>query len=244
MLIIAVNPQDMSVEDKETLKNKLKEFFEQDVNKEAGVTSLHFQTIEKKQEQIKAIFIPIIFNVFDIHNYFRVAGGEGGGTIEHISGTPYIEETLLGMKFRISPEAFFQINSAGAEALYRTAIELAAPTTDTALLDVCCGTGTIGLAFSKVIFSHSITNLNYFDVSFIILQYVFLYLQHCDEVLGIEMVPNAIKDAKENAKENNITNCEFFVGKAEDILVPVINRTTKPNIVAVIDPPRAGLREN
>jgi len=119
------------------------------------------------------------------------------------------------MTFRISPEAFFQINSLGAEALYKTAIELANPSSDTALLDVCCGTGTIGLSFSK----------------------------HCDEVLGIEIVPNAIKDAKKNAELNNITNCEFFAGKAEDILQPVINRTTKSNVIAIVDPPRAGLHQ-
>ena len=54
------------------------------------------------------------------------------------------------MKFKISPEAFFQINTAGAEILYKTAIELAEPSKDTAMLDICCGTGTIGLCFSKV----------------------------------------------------------------------------------------------
>lgn len=58
------------------------------------------------------------------------------------------------------------------------------------------------------------------------------------------MVPQAIEDAKVNAKENNINNCEFLVGKAEDILFAVINRTTKSNITAVVDPPRAGLRKN
>lgn len=70
------------------------------------------------------------------------------------------------------------------------------------------------------------------------------FLQHCDDVFGIEMVPNAIKDAKENAKENNVTNCEFFVGKAEDLLIPTINRITRTNIIAIVDPPRAGLRKN
>lgn len=80
----------------------------------------------------------------------RGAGGAGGGNIEHVDGTPYIEEKLLGMTFRISPDAFFQINSLGAEALYKTAIDLANPTKDTTILDVCCGTGTIGLSFAKV----------------------------------------------------------------------------------------------
>lgn len=54
------------------------------------------------------------------------------------------------MKFRVSPQAFFQVNTLGAEVLYKAAIDLAEPTMDTALLDVCCGTGTIGLCFSKV----------------------------------------------------------------------------------------------
>jgi len=59
----------------------------------------------------------------------------------------------------------------------------------------------------------------------------------------VEIVPDAIKDAKANAIKNNITNCEFFVGKAEDILLPIIQRTTKSNIIAIVDPPRAGLRK-
>lgn len=73
--------------------------------------------------------------------------------IEYISGTEYIEEELLGMTFRISPEAFFQVNTSGAEVLYKAAIDLAQPSNDTAVLDVCCGTGTIGLSFSKVTFT-------------------------------------------------------------------------------------------
>ncbi|XP_058794553.1 tRNA (uracil-5-)-methyltransferase homolog A [Phymastichus coffea] len=192
MLIIGIHPQDMKDEYKKKLQNDLKEFFEQDCNAEARVTSLYFQTIEKKG-----------------------AGGTGGGTVEHISGATHIEENLLDMTFRISPEAFFQINTLGAEVLYNTAIELAEPSKDTTLLDVCCGTGTIGLTFAK----------------------------SCDQVLGIEMISNAINDAKVNAEINNITNTDFFVGKAEDILVPVINRTTKSNITAIVDPPRAGLHQ-
>lgn len=57
------------------------------------------------------------------------------------------------------------------------------------------------------------------------------------------MIPEAIQDARENAVKNGVKNCEFFAGKAEDILSPVIHRSTKPTLVAVVDPPRAGLRE-
>lgn len=69
---------------------------------------------------------------------------------EHLSGDTHIQETILGLNFRISPGAFFQINTAGAEILYNSAIELAKPTETSTVLDICCGTGTIGLCFSKV----------------------------------------------------------------------------------------------
>lgn len=59
-----------------------------------------------------------------------------------LSGEPHIFEELLGLKFRISPEAFFQVNTAGAEVLYRTIGEMSSADKDTVLLDICCGTGT------------------------------------------------------------------------------------------------------
>jgi tRNA (uracil-5-)-methyltransferase len=60
----------------------------------------------------------------------------------------------------------------------------------------------------------------------------------------LELLAQAVDDAKSNAEDNNITNCNFFVGKAEDILSSVINRALKEDILAVVDPPRAGLRKN
>ncbi|KAG5345320.1 TRM2A methyltransferase, partial [Acromyrmex heyeri] len=192
MLIVGIHPQNLSSNELDMLKSQLKIFFETGKGVDAHVTSLYFQTIDKKS-----------------------IGGESSDTLYHINGTEYIEETLLGMKFRVSPQAFFQVNTLGAEVLYKAAIDLAEPTMDTALLDVCCGTGTIGLCFSK----------------------------YCGEVLGVEIIPDAIQDAKENAVKNEIKNCEFFVGKAEDILLPIIQRTTKSNITAIVDPPRAGLHQ-
>ncbi|KAG5310506.1 PREDICTED: tRNA (uracil-5-)-methyltransferase homolog A-like [Acromyrmex echinatior] len=192
MLIVGIHPQNLNSNELDMLKSQLKIFFETGKGVDAHVTSLYFQTIDKKS-----------------------IGGESSDTLYHINGTEYIEETLLGMKFRVSPQAFFQVNTLGAEVLYKAAIDLAEPTMDTALLDVCCGTGTIGLCFSK----------------------------YCGEVLGVEIIPDAIQDAKENAVKNEIKNCEFFVGKAEDILLPIIQRTTKSNITAIVDPPRAGLHQ-
>lgn len=68
----------------------------------------------------------------------------------YLHGSTHITDKILGLTFRISPEAFFQVNTAGAETLYGTAIELGAVTPETTVLDICCGTGTIGLSFAKV----------------------------------------------------------------------------------------------
>ncbi|XP_050579632.1 tRNA (uracil-5-)-methyltransferase homolog A [Bombus affinis] len=192
MVIVGMHPQDLSSEKLGELQLQLKTFFETGNGVQARVTSLYLQIMKLKS-----------------------VDGKSENNFYHISGTKYIEEMLLGMKFRISPQAFFQVNTLGAEVLYKAAIDLAKPTVDTALLDICCGTGTIGLAFSK----------------------------YCGEVFGIEMIEDAIKDAKENVVANEVSNCEFFVGKAEDVLSPVIRRTTKPDIIAVVDPPRAGLHQ-
>lgn len=84
------------------------------------------------------------------------------------------------------------------------------------MLDVCSGTGTIGLSVSK----------------------------KCMQVLGIEMVASAVSDARRNAELNGLTEkCDFFTGKAEDIIDPVIVRAKSSNIIAVVDPPRAGLHQ-
>ncbi|XP_034949648.1 tRNA (uracil-5-)-methyltransferase homolog A-like [Chelonus insularis] len=195
MLIIAVHPQDMTEDQLTELKSKIRNFFEEGEGKEANVTSLYFKIMKKKNSEDED----------DSKNY------------EHLSGCLYIEELLFDLKLRISPRAFFQINTHGAEVLYKAAIELAECNSEnTSFLDICCGTGTIGLCFAK----------------------------YCGEVLGLEMIKEAITDAKENAKRNNITNCDFFVGKAEDLLKAVIQRTTKSEIIAVVDPPRAGLHHH
>ncbi|XP_040486002.1 tRNA (uracil(54)-C(5))-methyltransferase homolog isoform X3 [Ursus maritimus] len=105
-------------------------------------------------------------------------------------GEPHLYEDLLGLKIRISPDAFFQINTAGAEVLYRTVGELSGVNSNTILLDICCGTGVIGLSLA----------------------------QYASQVLGIELVEQAVQDARWTAAFNGITNCEFHSGRAEKIL--------------------------
>lgn len=81
------------------------------------------------------------------------------------------------------------------------------------------------------------------NVSKLFYYYIFTFFQHCGKVLGLELVAEAVKDAKANAELNNIENCQFFTGKAEDILPTVLARANEENVVAIVDPPRAGLRK-
>lgn len=82
--------------------------------------------------------------------YWSESGGNSANRPIHLHGDTHIYDTILGLKFRISPEAFFQINTSCAEVLYNSAIELADPSKESTVVDVCCGTGTIGLCFAKV----------------------------------------------------------------------------------------------
>ncbi|TMW43186.1 hypothetical protein DOY81_011735 [Sarcophaga bullata] len=140
--------------------------------------------------------------------------------VEHLMGTTHITDIIHNLEFRISPLAFFQINTASANVLYQKAIDLAAPKENSTVLDICCGTGTIALAFAK----------------------------HCKQVLGVEIIPDAIKDAEYNAKKNNIQNCKFYAGNANDYIQSMVKEVvygTAPgetlDLVAIVDPPRSGL---
>ncbi|XP_075978100.1 tRNA (uracil-5-)-methyltransferase homolog A [Anticarsia gemmatalis] len=189
MLIVSMHPQSLTESELDEIKKELIDHFNSEEAVACGIKSLYFEQIVKK----------------------RV--GEDGSKPVHLSGSTHITDTILGKQFRISPEAFFQINTAGAEVLYRSAIDMSQVKPDSTVVDICCGTGTIGLCFA----------------------------QHCGKVLGLEMIAEAVKDAKANAELNKIENCEFFTGKAEDILPSVLARATADDLIAIVDPPRAGL---
>lgn len=122
-------------------------------------------------------------------------------------------ESLLNLKFRISPLAFFQANTKAAEILYSKIGEICDIDESTIILDICCGTGTIGLTLAS----------------------------KCKLVVGVEIIPEAIEDAKVNSELNNIKNVEWHCGKAEDILPNLLKRHVNDKVVAIVDPPRAGL---
>ena len=134
------------------------------------------------------------------------------GRYETIFGADAIEETLLGLKFRLSPASFFQVNPDQAETLYSLALDFAdLKKTDTAL-DLYCGTGTITL----------------------------LLASRAGSALGAEIVPAAIEDARENAARNGAENAEFFCADASAAARRLASDGLRPDVVCV-DPPRKGL---
>ena len=128
-----------------------------------------------------------------------------------IYGTDYITDILCGLKFRIGPKSFYQVNHIQTEKLYNKAISLANLTKEDILIDAYCGIGTIGLIASK----------------------------HVKEVYGVEIVDEAIKNAKLNAKENKIKNSHYICNKAEEQIVKWKNDGINANVI-VVDPPRKG----
>ena len=131
-----------------------------------------------------------------------------GNENEILYGDGYIYDILGEYKFKISPLSFYQTNPIQTELLYNLALEKAELTGKEIVFDLFCGIGTIGIFMAK----------------------------QAKKVYGIEIVEDAIKDAKENASINNISNIEFYAGATEDLL-PTLNE--KPDVV-VIDPPRKG----
>jgi 23S rRNA (uracil1939-C5)-methyltransferase len=134
-----------------------------------------------------------------------------GETARVLWGADALEETLCGMRFRVSPHSFFQINAEQAEALYAQALAYAGLTGSETVVDVYCGAGTITLALAA----------------------------QARRVVGIEVTPQAVADARINARINGIDNVEFLAGEAEHVLPELVARGFAPDVV-VVDPPRKG----
>jgi 23S rRNA (uracil1939-C5)-methyltransferase len=127
-------------------------------------------------------------------------------------GEDAIEEEILGLRFRVRPNAFFQTNTTMAEVLYSLALEYAGLTGEETVFDLYCGTGTIGLSMAR----EALT------------------------VWGVEVSEESVACAIENAELNGITNTAFFAGEVGDSIEELHERAGKPDVV-VVDPPRAGL---
>lgn len=129
-----------------------------------------------------------------------------------LMGDGYIHDTLCGLTFRISPLSFYQVNTPQAEVLYEKAAEYAALEPSDILLDLYCGTGTIGLSMANRV----------------------------KKLVGVEIIPEAIEDAKLNAAANGITNAEFICGDAKNAAQSLEKSGLAPDVV-LVDPPRKGL---
>lgn len=129
--------------------------------------------------------------------------------VEILYGRDYIYENILGLKFKISPFSFFQTNSKGAEQLYSKVREFAGDAQDKIVFDLYCGTGTIGQIVAP----------------------------NAKKVIGIELIPEAVEAARENARLNNLHNCSFIAG---DVADTVKTLKDKPDII-ILDPPREGV---
>ena len=126
-------------------------------------------------------------------------------------GSDFITDKLCGLKFNLSPLSFYQVNRTQAEKLYRIAQNYADLKPDDVLLDLYCGTGTIGLSMADKV----------------------------RRLIGVEIIPQAIENAKENALLNHITNAEFICADATKAAVQLKNNEVRPNVI-IIDPPRKG----
>ena len=127
-------------------------------------------------------------------------------------GPGFIEDTLCGLNFRLSPRSFYQVNHHQAQRLYQTAIQLADISKEDLVLDLYCGVGTITLAMASA----------------------------AGKVMGVEVVPQAIEDAKDNAVRNGIGNAEFFCGDAGEAALALEAKGIHPDVITV-DPPRKGM---
>ena len=132
---------------------------------------------------------------------------------ENIYGDGYIEDILGEYKFKISPLSFYQVNPIQAEKLYNIAIEKANISKSDMAFDLYCGIGTISMFMAK----------------------------YANKVYGIEIVEEAIKMAKDNAKINNVSNVEFLAGDVEIVLDKLVNKNNISADVILVDPPRRGL---
>ncbi|MCR5408688.1 MAG: 23S rRNA (uracil(1939)-C(5))-methyltransferase RlmD [Bacteroidales bacterium] len=185
---------------------------------EAGDVMLIVCFAQDDKPRIKALLDATAAKFPQISSLYYVVNEKLNDSIADLSpvlykGSPVIEEKMEGLSFKIGPKSFYQTNSRQAYRLYSAAREFAALTGKEVVYDLYTGTGTIAQFVSGKV----------------------------SKVIGIEYVPEAIEDAKANAKANGISNCEFFAGDMKDVLNEAfIQKHGRPDVI-ILDPPRAGI---
>jgi 23S rRNA (uracil1939-C5)-methyltransferase len=167
-----------------------------------------------KSRQLVAQLLAVVPGLTTVVHNVNIRPGNAilGGTYHTLHGLGYIEDTLCGLTFRLSPASFYQVNHHQAQVLYEKAIALADLHGTETVLDLYCGTGTITLAMAHA----------------------------AGQVIGVEVVPQAIADAQENARRNGIENARFFCADAGAAAQQLAQEGIRPEVITV-DPPRKGL---
>ncbi|MEO8515095.1 MAG: 23S rRNA (uracil(1939)-C(5))-methyltransferase RlmD [Flavobacterium sp.] len=183
-----------------------------------GEIMVLIQFFEENKKQRELILNHLAEKFPQITSLQYVINGKQNDTIydqdvKLFKGRDYILEEMEGLKFSINAKSFYQTNSEQAYELYKITREFAGLTGNELVYDLYTGTGTIAQFVSK----------------------------NAKKVIGVEAVPEAIADAKENAKRNNITNCEFFVGDMKNVFNDAFIKTHGHPDVIITDPPRDGM---
>ncbi|XP_054654915.1 tRNA (uracil-5-)-methyltransferase homolog B [Dunckerocampus dactyliophorus] len=198
MAVVYFHPQELTAEEVAAHKAELVEFFTRGEGSVCQLDSLFFQESAKTRCTHEDSPYQLLY------------------------GRTHIHEEVLGFRFRISPDAFFQVNQAAAHVLYSTVRDLCVPRFEDkggTLLDVCCGTGAMGITASPKV----------------------------DRLVGVELIEQAVEDARHNAVLNELRNCEFIPGKAELVLPGLVSQLSSGDggrLTAVVNPARASLHHH
>lgn len=173
------------------------------------------QELPKRKQLVEALRAQVPGLATVVHNVNTRPGNAILGDRYHtLYGEGYIEDMLCGLTFRLSPASFYQVNHHQAQVLYEKAMELADLHGTETVLDLYCGTGTITLAMSR----------------------------RAGQVIGVEVVPQAIEDAKDNALRNGVENARFFCADAGQAALQLVAEGIQPDVITV-DPPRKGISQ-
>ena len=199
MVCIVVNGESLPQEDKLVAKLTGLELWENETN--------------GKLDSVKEKVVPYISSVM-ININRENTNVILGDRCRTLWGKDYIEDSINGITFQISPLSFYQVNPVQTEKLYVKALEFAGLTGNEVVWDMYCGIGTISL----------------------------IMVTRAKKVYGVEIVPAAIENAKNNARINGLDNAEFYVGKSEEIAPELAEQGAVPDVI-VVDPPRKGCDE-
>ncbi|MGT2929687.1 23S rRNA (uracil(1939)-C(5))-methyltransferase RlmD [Streptococcus dentasini] len=169
--------------------------------------------IEQMVEKIVAAFPAVKSIIQNIND--KNTNAILGPDFRTLYGSDTIEDTMLGNRYAISAQSFYQVNTVMAEKLYQTAIDFSALTPDDVVIDAYSGIGTIGLSFAKQV----------------------------KAVYGVEVIERAVKDAEKNAALNGITNAHYVADSAENAMAQWSKEGIQPDVI-LVDPPRKGLTES